>query len=57
MEMELTPPDCHHSNATELAIRNFKAHFLSVLAEVANNFPLHLWDHMLPQTEITTNLL
>ena len=55
--MELVPPGCHRRNAAEVAIRNFKAHFLSVLAGVANNFPPSLWDHLLPQTEITINLI
>ena len=42
MEMELVPPGCHRRNAAEVAIRNFKAHFLSVLAGTANDFPLSL---------------
>jgi hypothetical protein len=45
MAMDLVPPGCHPRNAAEVAIRNFKAHFLS------------LWDRLLPQTEITLNLL
>ena len=57
MEMELVPPGCHRRNAAEVAIRNFKAHFLSVLAGVADDFPLTLWDRLLPQTEITLNFL
>ena len=57
MEMELVPPGCHQHNAAEVAIRNFKAHFLSVLAGVAYDFPLTLWDRLLPQTEITLNFL
>jgi hypothetical protein len=28
-----------------------------VLAGVANDFPLNLWDRLLPQTEITLNLI
>ena len=40
-----------------MAIHNFKAHFLSVLAGVANDFPPSLWDRLLPQTKITLNLL
>jgi hypothetical protein len=36
---------------------NFKAHFLSILAGTADNFPPSLWDRLLPQTEITLNLL
>jgi hypothetical protein len=59
LEMELVPPGCHRHrcNAAEVAIRNFKAHFLSVLAGVANNFPPNLWDWLLPQTKITINLI
>jgi hypothetical protein len=56
-ELETVPPGCHRRNAAEVAIRNFKSHFLSVLAGTAESFPLHLWDRLLPQTEITLNLL
>ena len=44
MEMELVPPGCHRRNAAEVAIRNFKAHFLSVHAGTADDFPPSLWD-------------
>ena len=56
-KLELVPPGYHQRNAAEVAIRNFKCHFLSVLAGTATNFPLSLWDRLLPQTEITLNLL
>ncbi len=55
--MELVPPGCHRCNAAEVAIRKFKAHFLCILAGEANNFPPNLWDWLLPQTEITINLV
>jgi hypothetical protein len=55
--LELVPPGCHRRNAAEVAILNFKAHFLSVLAGTADNFPNNLWDRLLPQTEIKLNLL
>ena len=35
----------------------FKAHFLSILAGVAPYFPRNLWNLLLPQTELTLNLL
>ena len=38
VKLELVPPGCHHGNAAEVAIHNFKAHFLSVLTGVADNF-------------------
>ena len=43
MVMELVPPGCHQRNATEAAIKNFKAHFISVLAGIADGFPPSLW--------------
>jgi hypothetical protein len=30
LTVELVPPGCHQRNAAEVAIRNFKGHFLSV---------------------------
>merc|ERR1712155_310154 len=57
MELELVPPGCHCCKAAEVAIQNFKAHFLSILAGVADDFPMQLWDCLLPQAEITINLL
>jgi hypothetical protein len=57
LDMEVVPHDCHRRNAAKVAICNFKAHFLSALAGVANDFPPNLWDQLLPQTEITINLI
>ena len=57
MEIEVVPPRRHHKNAAEVAISNFKVHFLSVLAGTAEDFPLFLWDRLLLQAEITANLL
>ncbi len=57
LDMELVPPGCHRCNAAKVAIHNFKAYFLSILAGVANNFPPNLWDWLLPQTKIKMNLI
>jgi hypothetical protein len=51
------PPRCHRRNAAERAIRTFKEHFVAGLSSVDPTFPLHLWDRLLPQAEITLNLL
>jgi hypothetical protein len=48
--LKLVPPGCHSWNAAEVAICNFKADFLSVLAGTAENFPNNLWDPLLAQT-------
>jgi hypothetical protein len=52
-----SPPHCHRRNAAERAIRTFKEHFVAGLSSVDPTFPLHLWDRLLPQAEITFNLL
>ena len=57
MQLKLVSPGCHRCNTAEVAIRNVKAHFLSVLAGVSDDVPLQLWGRLLPQTEITVNLL
>ena len=56
IEMEVVPPSCYCHNAAYVAIPNSKAHFLSFLASVADDFPKSLWDQLLPQAEITINL-
>jgi hypothetical protein len=55
--VELTPADQHRRNAAERAIQTFKGHFISVLAGVSDDFPIHQWDELLPQTILTLNLL
>ena len=57
MQLDVVPPGTHCINAAEVAIRNFKAHFLSVLAGKTQDFPPSLWDRLLPQAKITINLL
>jgi hypothetical protein len=57
MSYQLVPPHCHRTNAAERAIRTFKEHFKSDLTTVDPAFPIHLWDILLPQAEITLNLL
>jgi hypothetical protein len=57
VEYQLVLPHCHRRNATERAIRTFKEHFVARFSSVDPTFPLHLWDRLLPQAEITLNLL
>jgi hypothetical protein len=47
----------HRRNRAERAIRTFKDHFLAILAGVDPKFPAYLWDLLLPQAELTLNLL
>ena len=53
IKYQLVLPDIHRRNAAERAICTFKAHFLSILAVIASEFPTFLWNHLLPQTEMT----
>jgi hypothetical protein len=57
MSFQLVPPHCHRTNAAEISIRTFKEHFKAGLATFNPDFPAHLWDRLLPQAEITLNLL
>jgi hypothetical protein len=57
VEYQLVPPHCHRRNAAECVIQVFKEHFVAGLSSVDPTFPLHLWDRLLPQAEITLNLL
>jgi hypothetical protein len=57
MTYQLVPPHCHRRNAAECAIITFKEHFVAGLASVDLYFHMHLWVRILPQAEITLNLL
>ncbi len=57
VKFQLVPPDMHCRNQVERAIRTFKDHFLAILAGVDSTFPPYLWDLLLPQAELTLNLL
>jgi hypothetical protein len=54
---QLVPPHCHRRNDAERAIGTFKEHFVAGLSSVDPAFPLYFWDRLLPQAEITLNLL
>jgi hypothetical protein len=57
VEYQLVPPHYHRRNATERAIHTFKEHFVAGLETVDPDFPLYLWDRLLPEADLTLNLL
>jgi hypothetical protein len=57
IDFQLVPPHIHRRNAAERAIRTWKNHFIAGLCSTDQNFPLHLWDRLLPQAMISLNLL
>jgi hypothetical protein len=57
MDYQLVPPHCHRRNSAERAIWTSKENFVTGLSSVDPAFPLHLWDRLLLQAEITLHLL
>ena len=56
-DLQLVSPHQHRRNADEKAIKTVKSHLLSGLATCHKQFPIIEWDRILPQAEITLNLL
>ena len=54
---ELVPPGIHRRNKAEVTIKAFKQHLISVFAGLDPLFPMSQWDKLIPQVEITMNLL
>jgi hypothetical protein len=57
INIDLCPPNSHRANKAERAIQTFKDHFIATLAAVDPSFPPNLWDLLLPQAELTLNLM
>ena len=57
VDYQLTPAGSHHRNTAEKAVQTFKDYFISGLCTTDPTFPLNLWDKLVPQAEITLNLL
>ena len=57
IQYQLVPAGNHIRNAAEHSIQTFKHHHVAGILGVDPNFPLHLWDKLLPQCEITLNML
>jgi hypothetical protein len=57
VDFQRVPPHVHRRNAAERAIQTWKNHFCSGLATCNPKFPLTEWDLLMPQAEITLNLL
>ncbi len=48
----LVEPNNHQVNAAKWAIQMFKDHFVSALATTDSKFPLQLWDHLAPHSQL-----
>jgi hypothetical protein len=56
-KIKFVKPHIHRVNAAERAIQTFKNHFIAGLCTVNKLFPIQLWNELLPQAELTVNLL
>ena len=54
---QLVPPHVHRRNAAERAISTWKDHLISGLCTTDPSFPMHLWDRLLPQCDMTLNMM
>ena len=55
--LQLVTPHMHRNNPAERAIQTWKDHFLAGLASIHPDFPMNEWDRLIPQANITLNLL
>ena len=54
---EYVPPSTHRRNIAERDIRTAKNHIIATLSATDPNFPFAAWDELIPQSELTLNLL
>ena len=54
---QLVPPNDHRRSRADRAIQTFKAHFISILCDVDEKFPIELWCRLLTQADLILNLL
>ena len=57
VKLQLVPPYLHRTNASEHAIQTYKDHLIAGLSTCDPNFPLHLWDRLIPHATLTLTLL
>ena len=55
--IQYLPAGNHRASKAERAIRTWKNHFVATLSATDPSFPLHAWEHLIPQAELTVNLL
>ena len=57
LDYQLASPGDHRVNYAERAIQTYKNHFISTLQGADPTFPANCWDLLMPQINITLNLL
>ena len=57
LKFQLVPLYLHRTNAAEQSIQNYKDNLISGLSSCDLNFPLYLWDRLIPHATLTLNLV
>jgi len=57
VKLQLVEPHNHRVNTAERAIQTFKNRFIGTLGTTDADFPLQLWDKMMPQVQDMINIL
>ena len=57
LSVEYVSTDNHRQNPAERDIRTFKNHFIASLCTAHPEFPMNEWDLLLPQVEMTLNMM
>jgi hypothetical protein len=57
VQYQLLPPHLHRCNSAERAIQTSKAHYIAGLCSTDPEYPAAEWDRLIPQAELTLNLL
>ena len=57
IRIQYCPPGTHRANRAERSIQTFKNHAIATLCTTSKDFPLTLWDKLLPQIELCLNHL
>jgi hypothetical protein len=57
ISFQLVPSYFHRHNAAERAIHYFKDHVIARLCSTDKAFPMHLWERLIPQAILTSNML
>jgi hypothetical protein len=57
VKLQYVPPHVHRGNRSEKEVGSVKNHLISMINTAHPEYPLRGWAHLIPQAEITLNLL
>jgi hypothetical protein len=57
INFQLVPPYCHRRNSAERAVHSFKDYLIAWLCSTDKDFPMHLWERLLPRAIPALNML